>query len=355
MTLTVGSLFSGFGGLELGLEWAGMEVLWQVENNPHCVRALEANWPHVKRYGDINELDFTSLAPVDLLCGGFPCQPFSNAGKRKGKADDRYLWPRMLETIKAVRPTWILAENVDGIRSMVFERTPFEVVSRTVTRGEDRDDFHSVLTQQEIMQLDQVCQEIEEAGYEVQPIVVPACAVDSPQIRARIFIVAHAKSFGRRTGFRQGGEEPEIGVVSPDSGRVVNADCQRRGERRSEHEVQQRHSGPSGASSEGSMGNTDRFRERESEGFLSEGGGRLEYPGEGSPLDFWKDHGTVYCQHDNKVRRTPSIESGICLLADGVPGRVGQISGFGNSVSPVVAYQIGGALVASHKQYTFSK
>lgn len=115
--LTFGSLFSGIGGLDLGLERAGMEVIWQVENDPYCVRVLEKHWP-VLRFGDVRELDPADLPPVDLVCGGFPCQPVSVAGKRRGQADERWLWPDFARIIHGLQPGYVLVENVPGLLSM---------------------------------------------------------------------------------------------------------------------------------------------------------------------------------------------------------------------------------------------
>ena len=96
--LTVGSLFSGIGGFDLGLERAGFEIKWQVEIDKYCRKVLTKHWPTVSKYKDIRDCGAHNLEPVDLICGGFPCQPFSNAGKRKGKEDDRYLWKPKVTT-----------------------------------------------------------------------------------------------------------------------------------------------------------------------------------------------------------------------------------------------------------------
>ena len=164
--MTFGSLFAGIGGFDLGLERAGMICRWQVENNPFCNKILAKHWPDVKRYGDIKDVGKHNLESVDLICGGFPCQPFSVAGKQRGKEDDRYLWPEMLRVITEVKPTWIIGENVAGIIRM---------------------------------ELDQVLFDLEDQGYEAQPLVIPACAVDAPHRRDRVWIVAHsAKQRERR-------------------------------------------------------------------------------------------------------------------------------------------------------------
>ena len=158
MTLTVGSLFSGIGGFDLGLERAGMHVEWQVENNEFCRQVLKKHWPSTPCHYDITQIDWRDIPRVDLICGGFPCQPFSVAGKRGGKADDRYLWPEVVRCLDALRPTWFLGENVPGLINLA---------------------------------LDQVCIDMESLGYAVWPVCVPACAVDAPHRRERVWIIAY--------------------------------------------------------------------------------------------------------------------------------------------------------------------
>jgi DNA (cytosine-5)-methyltransferase 1 len=115
LPLTVGSLFSGIGGLDLGLERAGWAVRWQVESDDFCCRVLAKHWPRVARHGDIVAVDPARLAPVTLVCGGFPCQPVSVAGKRRAQADERWLWPEFSRIIRALRPPLVLVENVPGL------------------------------------------------------------------------------------------------------------------------------------------------------------------------------------------------------------------------------------------------
>jgi len=157
--MTHGSCFSGIGGFDLAAQWAGIETTWQIENNPFCQKVLRKNFPEAKIYGDIYET--RELEPVDIITGGFPCQPFSQAGKRQGKADDRYLWPEMLRIITEVKPTWIIAENVAGIINMA---------------------------------LDQVLFDLEMADYSCQTIIIPACAVNAPHRRDRVWIIANRNS-----------------------------------------------------------------------------------------------------------------------------------------------------------------
>jgi len=116
-SVNVGSLFSGIGGFDLGLERAGMTVKWQVEIDPYCQRVLAKHWPDVKRYGDIKTIDWSEVEKVDLICGGFPCQPVSYAGKRLAQDDPRWLWPEVERCVRVLRPRFALMENVPGLLS----------------------------------------------------------------------------------------------------------------------------------------------------------------------------------------------------------------------------------------------
>lgn len=166
MTMTHASLFSGIGGFDLAAEWAGWTNAFNCEIDPFCQKILKYHFPNAEQYGDIKTTDFTIWrGRIDILTGGFPCQPFSLAGKRKGTEDDRYLWPTMLGVIRTVRPRWVVGENVLGIvnwsEGMVFE---------------------------------QVCADLEAEGYEVQPFAIPACGVGAFHRRFRVWFVAHAHS-----------------------------------------------------------------------------------------------------------------------------------------------------------------
>ena len=158
--MNVGSLFSGIGGFDLGLERAGFTIIWQVEHDAYCQKVLRKHWPAVPCHHDITTIQWRDIPSVDLVCGGFPCQPFSVAGQQKGQADDRYLWPEVVRCLATLRPAWFLGENVPGLIHLA---------------------------------LDQVCTDLESLGYQVWPVCVPACAVDAPHIRQRIWIVAYHK------------------------------------------------------------------------------------------------------------------------------------------------------------------
>jgi len=166
--MKLGSLFAGIGGIDLGLERAGMECEWQVEIEPFCLKVLAKHWPEVARYEDIREVGSHNLAPVDLICGGFPCQPHSLAGKREASGDERDLWGEMFRVICEVKPRWVLAENVPGLLSSEVGRF-----------------FGRVL------------RDLASVGYDVEWESIPASALGAPHRRDRVFIVANSECYGR--------------------------------------------------------------------------------------------------------------------------------------------------------------
>lgn len=160
------SLFTGIGGIDLAAEWAGFETVGQCEIEPYAIRVLEKNFPNVIRWRDVRELtkesfyERTGLRTVDLLTGGFPCQPFSVAGKRKGKEDERFLFPEMLRIIRELSPTWVVGENVPGVLSLAGK---------------------------------EICQGLERVGYDVAVFDYEAAAVGAVHRRERVFFVANAR------------------------------------------------------------------------------------------------------------------------------------------------------------------
>lgn len=156
--LTVGSLFSGIGGLDLGLERAGMNVIWQSEIDPYASRVLAKHWPAVANLGDITAIDWSTVERPDVICGGYPCQPFSLAGNRRGAADHRHLWPYFADAIRVLRPRFALLENVPGHLSLGFGRVQGDLA---------------------------------EIGYDTEWDCIPAAAVGAPHRRDRVFIVAY--------------------------------------------------------------------------------------------------------------------------------------------------------------------
>lgn len=185
--MRVGSLFSGIGGMDLGLERAGMEIIWQSEVDEYASAILQKHWPSVPNLGDIRAIDTSDIAPVDLICGGFPCQPVSHAGRRQGKDDDRWLWPFMYQVIESVRPTWVLGENVVGL----------------ITMG-----------------LDDILSDLGNLGYSTWQAVIPAASVQAPHIRERVFVVAHTDSVRQP---QSQGSQPEQRRRSVHGGEIVVA------------------------------------------------------------------------------------------------------------------------------------
>lgn len=183
------SLFSGFGGADLAAHWMGWENAFWCEIDGFCRQVLRYWFPKSIGYENIKETDFTPWrGKVDVLTGGFPCQPFSVAGKRKGVADDRYLWPEMLRAIREIRPTWVIGENVAGILSMVQPVGEITVESQaSLFEAADKE----TLLEEEYL-VETICRDLEEEGYSVQPVVIPACAVGAPHKRYRVWFVAHA-------------------------------------------------------------------------------------------------------------------------------------------------------------------
>ena len=189
--MTHASVFSGIGGPEVAATMLGWENLFHCEINPFGRRVLDYWYPNSKSYEDITTTDFTEWrGRVNVLTGGFPCQPFSYAGKRGGAQDDRYLWPYMFRCIDQIRPDWVVAENVAGILTMV-EQGEVSKVAGSATLFDAFDDLRGRYELRETFTLQRICSDLESHGYAVQPVLVPACAVGAPHRRDRVFIVGH--------------------------------------------------------------------------------------------------------------------------------------------------------------------
>lgn len=182
------TLFSGVGAPELAAYWLGWENVFHCEINPFCQQVLSYWFNKSECYEDITKTDFRKWeGKIDVLTGGFPCQPFSVAGRRKGAEDNRYLWPEFRRAIREVKPRWIVGENVAGIISMVQPGKEIDMeVSSTQQPEGDKETIH----EQEFV-IETICRDLESEGYTVQPIVIPACAIGAPHRRDRVWFIAY--------------------------------------------------------------------------------------------------------------------------------------------------------------------
>lgn len=213
--LTHGSLFSGIGGPEIAAEIMGWKNVFHCEINPFGRKILDYWFPNSKSYEDITKTDFTEWrGKINVLTGGFPCQPFSCAGQRKGAEDDRYLWPEMLRAIREIQPDWVVGENVAGILSMVQPGSETALGREESLFGEV--DRERILHRQEYV-VETVCNDLEREGYFVQPVVIPACAVGAPHRRDRVFFIAHRADAGVEGMQRKWEDNILSGRTAPDT------------------------------------------------------------------------------------------------------------------------------------------
>lgn len=257
-------LFSGIGGFSLGLERAGMETIAFCEIDKFCQKVLKKHWPSIPIHEDIKELEGEKFrGAVDLICGGYPCQPVSVAGKRRGEEDDRYLWPEYLRIIREVQPRWIIGENVAGHINMG---------------------------------LDDVLSDLEGEDYTWETFVIPACSIDAPHRRDRVWIVANSNS--QRRGAKQ--ECEQRSSSSPFSGN----DGQEKFMANSKSKHDRRCFSRKRKGSKSKFGKSCLF------------GGRNWLP-----------------------------EPGICRVVNGLPNRMDRIRGLGNSVVPQIPEIIGRSIL----------
>lgn len=311
MTLTVGSLFSGIGGFDLGLERAGMKVIWQSEIDTFASKVLKKHWPDVPNLGDITKVDWSEVERPDVICGGYPCQPFSQAGKRGGENDARHLWPAMHNAIRILRPRYALMENVRGHLSLGFGR---------------------------------VLGDLAEIGYDAEWQIIPAAAVGAPHKRDRIFIVAYPDNTRNRTPERRVDDNRATKIKK----RQIFAQF--------------------GASRRGAeMAYSDSRRQQEFDAQIGVvsiigKGGQREFVAD-TDSEFMGQHGSSSNvanqsgqRHDQRERQKTNdfgkwweVEPSVGRVANGVSNRVDRLKGLGNAIVPQVA-ELVGTLVVEHSQ-----
>ena len=321
MALNTLDLFSGIGGFARGLEATNFfNTTCFVEQDPYCQAVLKHHWPDVPVLGDIRSVQGPDL-PIrpDVICGGFPCQPFSHAGKQQAQDDPRHLWPEMFRLIRECRPTWVVGENVIGL----------------VQLG-----------------LDEVLSDLEGEGYATRTFNIPACAVGAPHIRQRLWIVAHADSESEPDGAFDGNErQRQLGFdfVADAEDADRGQQHQSRGGMAGQHAVQREGSENSaGHTCRGSYGrghvadatdNGPRWREQLTQG--GQGKGHVSDAGCGGGQGPWSEVGG----------RTPQawweFEPEVGRLAHGVSNRVSQLRALGNTIIPQIAEEIGYAIAAA--------
>lgn len=337
MELLHASLFSGIGGFDLAAEWTGWQNAFHCEINPFCQRVLKHHFPNSKSYADITKTDFREWrGRIFILTGGFPCQPFSLAGKRKGAEDDRYLWPQMLRAIREVHPAWVVGENVAGIATMVQPGETVEVGSSTSLFGESYKDEE--LRQQYVVET--VCRDLEREGYSVQPLLIPACAVGAPHRRDRVWFIAHRD--GDRCRERTDKQNPVTGCnPTPDnSNGGTNGNITYTTDTGAETLQRERQDRvyAVGASADTTCKQGERYR--------------LEQPGscEQEQGELGRSHCETSAERGIPGWRMFPTQSPVCSRNDGLSSRLDGITfpkwreesvkAYGNAIVPQVAYEI---------------
>lgn len=313
--MTHGSLFSGIGGFDLASEWMGWKNLFHCELNPICQRVLKYHFPKAETFNDIKKTDFTPYANrIDVLTGGFPCQPYSLAGKRKGKEDERHLFPEMLRAIREIQPRWVVGENVFGLINW----------SKGLV-------FHEVQT------------DLEASGYEVFPYVLPACAVNAPHRRDRVWFVAYCNTKQRER--EEGRFQPKFTNGGSENATNTNSNGQQRSNSEYEVNTGERRFNALNDFEQTIMHPNSTSKQREYIGQTGEG----EFDGSDSRNGI------------NNFQNFPT-QSPICGRNDGLPTKLDgitfskwrneSIKAYGNAIVPQVAYQIFKAIEQYEKNNT---
>ena len=320
-------LFSGIGGFSLALEKVGFKTVAFCENDPYCRLLLQKHWKGVTIHHDIKKLEAKDIKePIDILTGGFPCQPYSVAGKQKGTNDNRYLWPDMFRVIKEVKPTFIIAENVRGIINI-----------------------------QDGMVFETVCSDLEAEGFEIQPFVIPAAGVNAPHKRERVWIVGYSKHNGSLASkIKRGNNKIDDRTTK---GQNTSIESERTSGSR-DNEIME--------NSRRELHERSSIREKNEDEIRKENANKFERSSSESTSDvayteseqsdtnnYRQESGEVSEQKQIESRRgrswtlreaSWSSEPNVGRVANGIPGRAYRLRGLGNAVVPKIPEEIGKAI-----------
>jgi len=320
-------LFSGIGGFSLGLERAGMQTVAFCEYDEKARLVLKKHWPEVPIYNDVRELNGRQFEgqSIDLICGGFPCQPYSVAGDRLGEKDDRHLWPEYFRLIQEIRPAWIIGENVFGIVNLF---------------------------------IDSVLSDLESAGYRHETLIIPACAVNAPHRRERVWIVGYSE--------QHGSSAPEIGRRLKTSSRRsqerenLSLQFEGTGGRKHNEDVAYPVSSPKGTAhrkrtsriTDKKQNNGNQFRNDS-----GDSGETLAHPigkrgcGGNDPREYATDADPCgETLRPGEHFDWWSVEPDVCRVAHGISNRVDRLKQLGNAVIPQIPELIGRAIMAVEAQ-----
>ena len=318
-------LFSGLGGFALAARWTGWTTVAFSETDPYANRILKKHWPDVANLGDITHCADWPFIECDLITGGFPCQPHSLAGKRRGAADDRALWPFMRAVIARSRPAWVVAENVPGIRTVEQPGLSFDlgaIEGAFQAQLQNRSRFWPTIEAWSDLQLHLVAEDLQTLGYAVHPLVVPACGVDARHRRDRVWVVAHAHherrnaaTLDRKPASHDCGQaQPENQAEQP-GGSPVLADASRLQSGWPEQWTERQRAGQC----------------REQSALSDAGRSLLE-----------KSQGEQPFQPEAPASWLPEPDVG--RVADGIPHRVDRLRCLGNAIVPKVAAVLLGSI-----------
>jgi len=284
--MTVGSLCAGIGGFDLGFERAGMTVRWQVEIDPFCRKVLAKHWPNVKRYEDLTTLTGDELEPVDLVCAGFPCQPVSVAGAKKGQADERWIWPHIARLLGVLRPRWVVLENTPGLFTANSGHAFGEVIG-----------------------------DLAALRFDAEWEVLSAADVGAPHLRKRVWIVADANR-DRRHAIHRGG------LVSDEKRKHTSSITRRTNEQ-------------PWFDCNGEVADTDGAGCEKRRGAESVGAEQRSVKRGGVARRIF--HGEIGGEWES--------EPELGRVADGVRNRVDRLKGLGNAIVPQIAEWIGRRII----------